>query len=293
MLLLCSLWGGNMAAIKIGSTMVAPVFSAFVRSAIASLLLFFWMRARSVKLFPDRTTFLHGTVIGLLFGVEFCCIYLGLQYTMAARGYMLLYTHPFFVALGGHFLLRDDKLAPGKVAGLLIAFGGVVILFAGDWGPMTIRTLPGDLLLLTAGALWGATTLYIKRFMPGRAEPMQTLFYQLFFSAPILFVLSLALDNQLWLGFSWEGTGALFYQSVIVAFASYLVWFELLHRHTASLLTAFTFPTPVLGFLISGVLILGEPITANLVLALGVVTAGLFLVNPPRTAQPDSPSHAD
>ena len=292
MLLLCSLWGGNMAAIKIGSTMVAPVFSAFVRSAVASLLLIGWMRARSVRLFPDRATVFHGAVTGLLFGLEFGCIYLGLQHTMASRGYVLLYTHPFFVALGGHFLLHDDKLSLNKVAGLLLAFGGVVILFAGDWGAATIETLPGDLLLLAGGALWGATTLYVKRFMPGRAEPMQTLFYQLFFSAPILLVLGFALENQLWLGFSWEGAGALFYQSVIIAFASYLVWFELLHRHTASLLTSFTFLTPVLGVLISGVLFLGEPLTGNMMLALGVVTTGLFLANPLRRVYPENPTQA-
>ncbi len=286
MLLLCSLWGGNLAAIKIGSTMLAPVFSAFVRSMVAALLLFVWMKAHSVKLFPDRTTAIHGMVTGLLFGLEFGCIYLGLQYTMASRGYVLLYTHPFFVALGGHFLLNDDRLSPGKVAGLLLAFSGVVILFAGDWGPLTAQTLTGDLLLLLAGALWGATTLYIKRFMPGRAQPMQTLFYQLFFSSPILLALCFALDNQLWRGFSWQGSAALFYQSVIIAFASYLLWFQLLHKHTASLLTAFTFLTPVMGVLISGVLILGEPMSMTMLLALVVVSMGLFLANRPQKMPP-------
>lgn len=282
MLLLSSLWGGNLAAIKIGSTMLAPVFSAFMRSIVASLLLLFWMRSHSVKLFPDRVTTLHGMAVGLLFGLEFGCIYLGLEHTLASRGYVLLYTHPFFVALGGHFLLHNDRLSPNKVVGLLLAFSGVVILFAGDWGPVTTQTLTGDLLLLLAGALWGATTLYIKRFMPGRAVPMQTLFYQLLFSSPILLALGFALDNRIWLGFSWEGACALFYQSVIIAFASYLLWFELLHRHPASLLTAFTFMTPVMGVLISGVLIMGEPLTATILVALTVVTTGLFVANRPR-----------
>ena len=286
MLLLCSLWGGNMAAIKIGSTMLAPVLSAFVRSTVASLLLLIWMKSRSIKLFPDRTTVFHGMVTGTLFGLEFGCIYLGLEHTLASRGYVLLYTHPFFVALGGHYLLHNDRLSLGKVAGLLLAFSGVVVLFVGDWGPVTTRTLYGDLLLLLAGAMWGGTTLYIKRFMPGRAVPMQTLFYQLFFSAPILLALGFALDTQLWRGFSWEGSCALLYQAVVIAFASYLLWFELLHRYAASLLTSFTFLTPVLGVLISGVLILGEPLSATVLVALAVVTVGLYVVNRPRRVLP-------
>ena len=40
-----------------------------------------------------------GLLAGALFGAEFACIYLGLQYTTASRLTVFLYTSPFWVAL--------------------------------------------------------------------------------------------------------------------------------------------------------------------------------------------------
>jgi drug/metabolite transporter (DMT)-like permease len=279
LLFLCCLWGGNMAAIKIGARGLAPVFMSGVRSAVAALCIWGWMRVRGVPVFPGRELILPGVVVGLLFGSEFGCIYFGLEYTYASRAYVFLYTQPFFTALGAHLFLQDDRLNATRSAGLVLAFAGVVVLFAKDWGEITLRTLPGDLLLLLAGALWGATTLYIKRFLSGRAVALQILFYQLVFSAPLLFGFSLLLEDRVWFGASWPVAISLVYQCVVVAFLSYLAWFELINRYHVSRLAAFTFFTPVFGAFLSGALILGEPITAGVVAALVLVTGGMFLVN--------------
>ena len=263
LLLLCCLWGGNMAAIKIGAKGFSPIFMAGVRSFVASLCLLAWIRLRGLPIFPSREAFGHGLIVGLMFGVEFGCIYLGLKYTFASRAYVFLYTQPFFVALGAHFLFPGERLDIWRSTGLVLAFAGITLLFGKDWGEVTLRTLPGDILLLIGGALWGGTTLYLKRFLAGRAVPLQTLFYQLAFSAPLLFAISWVMEPKFLLGFSWSVGASLFYQCIIVAFLSYLVWFELIHRYPVSFLAAFTFFTPVFGALISGVLILREPITSG------------------------------
>ncbi|PLX46525.1 MAG: EamA/RhaT family transporter [Deltaproteobacteria bacterium] len=282
MLSLCIVWGANMAAIKISSEMLAPVFSAFTRSVLATICLALWMRMRKIPFFPDRVTVLHGVVVGLLFAVEFGCIYMGMKYTLASRAYLLLYTHPFFVALGGHYLLHQDKLSARKVVGLCLAFGGVALLFAKDWGELSVETLPGDLLFLFGGFLWAATSIYVKKYLAVRAEGVQTLFYHLCFSIPLLLPMSLIIDEKIYLGFSWPGFWAQLYQGVIVAFASYVVWFEMLHRHTASLLTAYTFFAPVFGVAISGWFILGEPVTGGLLICLVMVASGMVVMNPPK-----------
>jgi drug/metabolite transporter (DMT)-like permease len=71
---------------------------------------------------------------------------------------------------------------------------------------------------------------------------------------------------------------ALAYQVVIHAFASYLAWFWLLTRYPASDLHAYTFWTPLFGVL-AGWLLLGEPVTPALLLAMAGVTLGIYLVN--------------
>jgi drug/metabolite transporter (DMT)-like permease len=132
---------------------------------------------------------------------------------------------------------------------------------------------------MVAGVVWAATTLYIKKFLAYQTVPLQTLFYQVFFSAPPLFLMSFLLENPTFSNLSWFGGVSLFYQCIIVVFLSYLAWFELIHRYPVSLLHAFSFFTPVFGVFISGALMLGEIIGTNLIFALILISVGMVLVN--------------
>jgi len=279
LLILSLIWGTNMAVIKIGSREMGSLFMAGTRSLVASLCLMVWIKCKGVPLFPSRSVLGHGLVIGLMFGGEFSLVYVGLEYTLASRMYILVYTAPFFAAAGAHFFLKGDRINPWKATGLVIAFVGVVILFAKDLGVLSLQTLPGDLMGLAAGGLWGGTTVYLKKNLAHRCLPLQTLFYQVFFSAPFLLALALVFERPMIWGFSPASAFSLFFQCIIVAFLSYLVWFEMIHRLPVSLLHAFSFFTPVFGVFLSGALILGEPIQLRLVLALGFVSMGLVLVN--------------
>ena len=285
MLALALLWGTNMAMVKLAAGELPPIFQAGLRSAVAAACLWGWMRHRKIQVFPGRVVTGHGLVLGLMFGLEFGLLYPGMILTSVARSYLLLYTAPFFVAVGAHFWLPGDHLTRLKTGGLLLAFAGLVVLFAHGLGGFSARALLGDTLSLVAGALWGATTLYLKRFMAQRALAVQTLFYQLLFSAPPLLVASFILEDLSTASLTSFGAFSLFYQSVIVAFVSYLAWFVLILRHPASLVQAFTFFTPLAGVIISGVLILHEPVSSRLLVAMVLISLGLVLVNrPPRRA---------
>jgi len=279
LLVLALVWGANMAVIKIGARELPPLFMAGLRSLVASACLFIWIKAKGLSLFPSIKVLLHGVVIGLFFGSEFGLIYVGLEYTLVSRTYVLVYTAPFFVAVGAHFFLKGDRLNRWKAAGLVLAFAGVVVLFMKDLGSFSFRTLPGDLMVLAAGALWGCTTVYLKKYLSHRTVPLQTLFYQVFFSAPPLFLMSILLEDPIVSNISLATGFSVFYQCIIVAFLSYLVWFELIHRYPVSLLHAFTFFTPVFGVFLSGALIMGEIISPSMVVALTLVSLGMILVN--------------
>jgi drug/metabolite transporter (DMT)-like permease len=279
LLTIAMIWGSNMAFVKLATPDIAPLFMAGIRSLVAAGCLFIWMSFRGMAFFPSRLIVLHGIVAGLLFGAEFGIMFVGLKYTLASRGYVILYVAPFVAALGAHFFLVDDRFNRWKAIGLVLAFGGLVVLFLKNLGTLSFEALPGDILFLIAGILWGSTTVYIKKYLAERADPLQILFYQLFFSAPFLIVLSLALENPMVSGFSLLTAFSLFYQCIIVAFLSYLVWFVMVTRYPVSLLHAFSFFTPVFGVIFSGVLILGEAISPNLILALIMVSLGMILAN--------------
>jgi len=287
LLILALIWGANMAIIKIGARELAPLFMAGLRSLVASACLYIWMKAKGVTLFPSKRILVHGIVVGLLFGSEFGFIYVGLGYTLASRTYILVYTSPFFVALGAHFFLEGDRLNPWKAGGLILAFAGVVALFMKDLGSFSLSALPGDLMALAGGALWGSTTVYVKKYLSHRTVPLQTLFYQVLFSAPLLLFMSVVLEDTIVSSFSLAAGFSVFYQCIIVAFLSYLVWFKLIHRYPVSLLHGFAFFTPVFGVFLSGALILGEVVSPSLIVALALVSLGTVLVNrKPRTKAP-------
>jgi len=77
---------------------------------------------------------------------------------------------------------------------------------------------------------------------------------------------------------SWALWGNLAFQTVVVAFASYLFWFWLLRRYLASRLSIFSFLTPLFGVAF-GVLLLDEPLDPRFVLGAVLVLAGIFVVN--------------
>jgi len=124
----------------------------------------------------------------------------------------------------------------------------------------------------------GATTVVIKASRHVHLTPNKTLFYQLAGSALILLPLSRALGEPGVMQPSVIALGALAFQIVIVAFASYLAWFWLLARYPASELSVFSFLTPLFG-LAASALVLGERVGPALALAMALVAAGIYLVN--------------
>ena len=136
----------------------------------------------------------------------------------------------------------------------------------------------GDLLELAAAILWGATTIYIKKYLAERVHPIHTFLYQLVFSVPVTLFCALILEPEWVLDVTGAVAGAIVYSAVIVAFASYFTWFRLIHMYPVSELAVFTFLSPVFG-VVAGAVILGEQLTMSLILGLIFVSTGIYVTN--------------
>ena len=133
-------------------------------------------------------------------------------------------------------------------------------------------------LVVAAGVLWGATTLAIRGSRLSAASAEKTLLYQLAISGVAL-ALAALVHGQAWAPTLSPLTWAsLFFQIVVVTFASYLAWFWLVRHYPATRIASFTLLTPISG-LVAGALVLNEPLTPRLLLALATVVLGLVLVN--------------
>lgn len=278
MVLLTGLWGFQQVAIKLTAPDVSLVMQAAIRSTIATGLVLVWAQARRIALFGRDGTFWPGVMAGLLFGGEFIFIYAGLAHTAASRMVVFIYLCPPLTALGLHFLVPGERLRAGQWFGVLLSFCGLVLAFGEGFISAQGATALGDAFGIIAATLWAATTVLIRATGLARITATKTLFYQLWVSALMLFAASLALGERGVVALTPLAAASLAYQSVIVAFASYLTWFWLLTRYLAARLAVFSFLAPLFGVLF-GVAILGEPLTPWFAAAALLVGAGIVLVN--------------
>jgi drug/metabolite transporter (DMT)-like permease len=273
----CSfIWGFNQIAIKVANGGLHPVFQAGLRSLFALFLLLGWCRLRRIPLAFSDGTLMPGLLAGVVFGLQFVLINTGLDYTSVSRGIVFFYTMPIWVAIGAHFWL-GERLTPMKVAGLLAAFGGVVVVFLDRLSLPSPTALIGDGLCLAAALLWASSTLIVKGTRLRFASPEKALIYQLAVSAVMILPIS-PFVGPLVRHFDGVVAAALAYQVVIVVAFSYLVWIWLLKRYPASRLSSFAFLTPLSALVMAGVL-LHEPMSQWLVVALVLVGIGIVLVN--------------
>ena len=281
LVMVCLIWGGNMVSIKFSNQGIPPMLAASFRSLAAGLCLWALSRVKGERVRLRREDLKYGVIIGVLFGLDFLFLYWGTVFTTASRAIIFLYTHPFWVAIGAHFVLHDDRLNPSKVAGLVLAFAGMISVFGAGTGELPRGFWIGDLMEVAAAIFWAATTLYIKK--TARDRPIthyQTLFSQLIYSVPVLAAGWALFELGKPVALTGPVLAALGYQCLAVAFFSYVLWFWMIHTYPVSRLAAFTFLAPIFGVVLGGIL-LGDPLPLGLWVGLGCVAGGIYLVNRP------------
>jgi drug/metabolite transporter (DMT)-like permease len=235
-----------------------------------------WLRRDPI--FDRDGTLWWGLAAGVLFALEFLLIYLGLEYTNASRAVIFLYLSPFVVALGAQFFIPNENLRAIQVVGLISAFAGILVAFGESLSFPTHRMLIGDLMLAIAAVFWGATTVLIKAGPLASVSPAKTLLYQLAISSVALMGCSVVWNEPGVVKMTPLIALSLIYQTLWIATITYLAWFWLISRYPSYKLASFTFLTPLFGVLAGG-MILNEPITLSLLVALVLVGTGICLVN--------------
>jgi drug/metabolite transporter (DMT)-like permease len=275
MLVLCLLWALQQIGLKATAHDFSPVLQIALRSAVAAVLVRLYMAASGERMDLSRRIWPPGLVIGLLFALEYLLVGEGLRRTSAAHIVVFLYTAPIFAALGLHWKLPSEKLAPLQWLGIGLAFAGIAVAFVlrdgstpqGDMAQVVL----GDVLGLLGGLAWGATTVVIRATPLSGLSASQTLLYQLLGAFALLLPGAFALGQTTFHPSAFV-LAEFAFQCFIVSFASFLVWFWLLRHYLASRLGVFSFLTPLLG------VVLGEHIAPAFVVGAGMVLAGIVLV---------------
>ena len=278
---LCLIWGFNQVAVKLAIHDIPPLIQCLIRSVVATVLVLAWTQFRGVPLFKRDGTLLAGIIAGVLIALEFLLIYRGLLYTTATRAVLFLYTAPFLVVLGARWLVKGDHFHLMQWFGMALSFAGIVIAFGLPTPAADPRQMLGDVMMVGAAIAWAATTLVIKVSRLNQVSSEKTMLYQLVVSVPLLAAGVLVFGEHIDAMPSAVALGALAYQAVWVVCVTYMAWFALIVRYSASRLSSFTFLTPLFG-VVAGHMVLNEPLSPPFALAVALVAIGLVLVNRPR-----------
>ncbi|NLP63278.1 DMT family transporter [Paraburkholderia sacchari] len=282
MVTLCLIWGFQQVAIKAVAGDIAPMMQVGVRSGVAAVLVWLFNRFVTRERWVPGVALRSGLAVGVLFALEFLFVAEALRWTHASHVAVLLYTAPMFAAIGLHLKLPDERLAGLQWGGIGLAFAGIAVAFLGPTllgeghvaGP---NWLLGDFMALCGGVAWGMSTVVVRTTRLSEAPPTQTLFYQLacafFLLLPFAFAIGQTTFRSAPLALA-----SLVFQSVAVAFVSYLTWFWLLRRYFAARLGVLSFMTPLFGVAM-GVVLLGEHVDVAFLVGSALVLTGLLIVN--------------
>jgi len=273
---LCILFGSNAVAIKITFSGLGVFTTAAIRFGVAAVAIFLWAKITGQNTALRKGQLRQVLIFSSLFTIQLSLFYLGLSKSNASRGTLLANLLPFFILFLAHFFIAGDRISKRKFFGILLGFTGVVFMFLDDQDLSAgIRT--GDLIILLAVVIWSCSTVYLKRVI-GTFSPFQIVMYSTLFSVPFFFIEALLWDDSMVFHLDAPVIGALLYQSLITASFGFVAWNTMLKKYGAVSLHAFIFIMPIAGVALGG-LVLGEPITIKILLALVFIVFGILVVH--------------
>lgn len=278
---LCAvLWGGLAVAVRATQDGIPPLATAGFRFGIATALLAPTALWQGASLAVNARQLLAIFPVGLLLFMQIGSFHFGMAHTNSAHGSVMIGSYPVFVALVAHFLLHGDRVSPGKLLGLVVAFAGLIAIVAGTQAVATSTgdspTLFGDLIVLASSFLIGVNTVMSKRAL-ATVGVASLLFWSNLMATALFFATSFVLEADAAWRFTSEVCWGLFYQSVIVAWLCFLIWTALLRHHRASQIAVFGFAQPLCGIAF-GIWLRGDAMSVSLAVGATAVAAGIVLV---------------
>lgn len=284
---ICILFGANPVAIKFCLTGIGAFTAVGVRFSIAAIVIFAWSKYKKIPLALNRKQLGQVGILAVIFVVQLSCFYLGMSKTTASHGALISNILPFMVLVMAHFFIPGDTFTPKKGIGILLGFIGVCFLFF-DQQDLSGDLKKGDLIILAAVFLWSSNAVFVKRIISGY-NVMQITLYPMLFGVPFFFLAGFLWDDQMVRMVNPTIIKAVLYQAIVTASFGFITWNSLLQRFGATTLHSFIFIMPLTGVLF-GVLLLGETLTPNLVIAIIFIVAGVIIVNLRRSKLPASVS---
>ena len=277
-LTLCIVWSSTWLAIKIGLRDLPPISFVAIRFLIAIVVLIAVSIGRTRLLPLRRNDYAVLAITGILmFAVNYTLLFWAELHVSSGLAAVLQATIPIFGMIFAHWMLPDEPLRLQKLAGALIALGGVTVICSrllGFSGPLAFWG--GVAVVIGAASAAFANVLVKARSIP--LAPAMLAAWQMIFGIAPLLVLGFAIDGNP-ARFHWTAMSVfcLLYLAVIGSALTFLLLYWLLPRLTVAQLQSISLITPP-GAVMLGWSLGGETFPVWSLLGAAFVLVGVWMI---------------
>jgi drug/metabolite transporter (DMT)-like permease len=280
LLALAAIWGGAFFFIGVAVRHVPPLTYVWLRLTIAAAAMWVFVRVRGQAVQLPRQVW--GSMFLLAFlnnALPFVLIGWGEVHIASGLAAILNATTPIWGVVVAHFLTNDERMSRGKLAGVLLGFGGVITMV----GPSVLSDIGNDTLaeLACVGAslTYALAAVWARRFKRQGISPLSVTTGQLTAGALMMLPMSMIFD-QPW-------TRAVPPVSAMLAIAAlallctafaYVLYFRLIDKAGATNAMLVTLLVPPVAIMLGG-LFLGEQLAPQDFAGLGLIALGLAAID--------------
>lgn len=275
--LVCFFWGTTWLASKKAVSYMPALQMAGIRQFFGGLCYVLFFMAKGVK-FPKGREWRSILVLSFLnFALSNGLSTWGVQYISAGLGSIIGAIFPLWLVVIGLFTTRST-LKPKAIAGLLIGFGGICVIFyehLHDFLNAEFRF--GIFLSLAATWSWAFGTIYTKKHA-AHFNPYFSLGLQMVISSVALFGISYTSHTAIALSaIPWQSWASIAYLVVFGSVLSFVAYLYALQNLPTEQVSIYAYINPIVAVLL-GWMIFGEMLTPFIVVGVLITLYGVYLV---------------
>ena len=274
LILLAVIWGSSFFNIKIATYSYDPITLALVRVIFASIPLLILCKINSIKIEAFSHNWNWYALIGLCnIAIPFVLIAIGTAKINSYLAAILMSTTPLSGSILAHFFTKDEKLSFYKSTGVLIGFGGIILLFF-DRVIINSENYIYALITILGSTFYcigGLLTLKLKNKKNENVTTSTTLWSVLF-----LLPFSLILESPWNSEPTIASTLSLLYLGVIATGFAWLIRFRILTVNGLVFQTQVAYLIPIFG-IIFGYFLMNEIITWRVLISLVIILIGIYI----------------
>jgi len=280
LLVLALIWGGAFFFIGVAVRHVQPLTYVWLRLTIGAAGLWAYLLFKGERMSLPREAWGSILLLALLNNaIPFTLFGWGQTHIASGLASILNATTPIWGVVVAHFLTRDERMTPQKVAGVLLGFGGVAVMI----GPSLLSSLGtsglAQLACVAASLSYALAAVWARRFKKLGISPFSVTTGQLTAGAAVMLPMSMTVD-QPWTRAmpplsAWMAIAAL---ALLCTAFGYVLYFRLIDRAGATNALLVTLLVPPVAILLGG-LFLGESLAPQDFGGLALIALGLAAID--------------